>query len=67
MKRLGVGAARRFSVTTERTLVADLRTVMAPQCLVRARELATRMTTSAQSVARAADVLENFARLKRAG
>jgi len=67
MKRLGVGAARRFSVTTERSLVADLRTVMAPQCLARARELARRMTTSAQSVARAADVLEDFARLKRAG
>jgi len=48
-------------VTTERSLVADLRTVMAPQCLLRARELAPRMTTSAHSVARAADVLENFA------
>jgi len=67
MKRLGVGTARRFSVTTERSLVADLRTATAPQCLVRARELARRMTTSAQSIARAADVLENFARLKRAG
>jgi UDP:flavonoid glycosyltransferase YjiC (YdhE family) len=67
MKRLGVGTARRFSVTTERSLVADLRTATAPQCLVRARELARRMTTSEQSIARAADVLENFARLKRAG
>ena len=67
MNRLGVGTARRFSVTTERSLIADLRTATAPQCLVRARELARRMTTSAQSITRAADVLENFARLKRAG
>jgi len=67
VRRLGVGTARRFSVTTERSLMVDLRTVMAPQCLVRARELARRMTTSEQSVTRAADVLENFARLKRAG
>ncbi len=67
VKRLKVGTGRRFSTTTEKSLVADLRTVLAPQCLTRARELATRMTKPADSVATAADLLENFARLRRVG
>jgi UDP:flavonoid glycosyltransferase YjiC (YdhE family) len=65
VKRLGVGAGRRFSATTKESLVADLRTVLAPECLTRARELASRMTKPAESVAVAADLVENFARLKR--
>ena len=67
VKRLKVGTGRRFSATTEKSLVADLRTILAPQYLTRARELATRMTKPAESVAGAADLLENFARLKRVG
>jgi UDP:flavonoid glycosyltransferase YjiC (YdhE family) len=67
VKRLKVGTARRFSTTTEKSLVADLRTILAPQYATRAREIATRMTKSAESVAAAADLLENFARLRRAG
>jgi UDP:flavonoid glycosyltransferase YjiC (YdhE family) len=67
VKRLKVGTGRRFSATTEKSLVADLRTILAPQCLTRARELATRMTKPAESVATAADLVENFARLKRVG
>jgi UDP:flavonoid glycosyltransferase YjiC (YdhE family) len=67
VKRLKVGTGRRFSATTRETLVADLRTVLAPQCHTRARELAARMTSSAESVATAADLVENFARLKRVG
>jgi UDP:flavonoid glycosyltransferase YjiC (YdhE family) len=67
VKRLKVGAGRRFSATTEKSLVADLRTILAPQYLTRARELATRMTKPAESVATAADLVENFARLKRVG
>ncbi|WP_203804477.1 glycosyltransferase [Mycobacterium heckeshornense] len=65
VKRLKVGTARRFSCTTRETLVADLRTILAPQYLDRAREIATRMRKPAESVAAAADVMENFAR--RAG
>ena len=53
--------------TTEKSLVADLRTILAPQYVARAREIATRMTKPAESVAAAADLLENFARLKRVG
>ncbi|MEY8016630.1 glycosyltransferase [Mycobacterium servetii] len=67
VKRLKVGTGRRFSATTEESLVADLRTVLAPQCLTRARELAARMTKAADSVATTADLVENFARLKRVG
>ena len=65
VKRLKVGTARRFSTTTEKSLVADLRRILAPQYVARAREIATRMTRPAESVAAAADLLENFARLRR--
>lgn len=65
VKRLKVGTTRRFSATTRETLVADLRTILAPQYLSRAREIATQMTTPAQSVAATVDLLENFARLRR--
>lgn len=67
VKRLKVGTARRFSTATEKTLVADLRTILAPQYAARAREIATRMTKPAQSVAAAADFVEDFARRERAG
>jgi UDP:flavonoid glycosyltransferase YjiC (YdhE family) len=67
VKRLKVGTARRFSTTTEKSLVADLRTILAPQYATRAREIATRMTKSTESVATAADLLETFARLRRVG
>ncbi len=67
VKRLKVGTARRFSTATEKSLVADLRRILAPQYATRAREIATRMTRPAESVAAAADLLENFARLERVG
>ena len=62
VKRLKVGTAQCFSTTTTESLVADLRTILAPQYVTRARELATRMTKPAESVSRAADIVENFAR-----
>jgi UDP:flavonoid glycosyltransferase YjiC (YdhE family) len=67
VKRLKVGTARRFASTTRESLVADLRTILAPHCVARAREIATRMTKPADSVAAAADLLEDFARLRRVG
>jgi UDP:flavonoid glycosyltransferase YjiC (YdhE family) len=67
VKRLKVGTARRFSTTTQESLVADLGIVLAPQCVARARRIATRMTKSTESVATAADLVENFARLRRVG
>ncbi|MCV7398958.1 glycosyltransferase [Mycobacterium fragae] len=67
VKRLKVGIARRFSTTTQESLVADLRTILAPQYMTRAREIASRITKPAESVAAAADLVENFARLRRVG
>jgi UDP:flavonoid glycosyltransferase YjiC (YdhE family) len=62
LKRLKVGTSRRFTATTRESLVADLRRILAPQYVTRARELATRMTTPAESVDRAVDLVEDFAR-----
>ena len=67
VKRLKVGTARRFADLTRDSLVADLRTILAPQYAVRAREIATRMAKPGESVTAAADLLENEARLKRGG
>ncbi|MEB4212261.1 glycosyltransferase [Mycobacterium sp. 94-17] len=67
VKRLKVGTARRFSATTRESLVADLRIILAPQYAARARENATQMTIPAESVCRAADLVEHFARLRRIG
>ena len=67
LKRLKVGSGRRFSTTTEKSLVKDLRRILAPQHLTRAREIATRMTEPAKSAAAAADLVEDFARLKGVG
>jgi UDP:flavonoid glycosyltransferase YjiC (YdhE family) len=64
LKRLKVGSARRFSTTTLESLVAELRTILDPQYRTRAREIATRMTKPAESVAAAADLVENFARVR---
>lgn len=61
LKRLKVGTARRFSATTRETLVADLRRILDPDYGVRAREIARHMTKPAESVIKAADVVEKFA------
>ncbi len=65
VKRLKVGTARRFSTVTEKSLVADLRRILAPEYVARAREIATRITSPAESAAAAADRVEDFARLPR--
>ncbi|OBK40982.1 glycosyl transferase family 1 [Mycobacterium sp. 1245111.1] len=67
VKRLKVGTARRFSSVTEKSLVADLRTILAPHYVARAREVAARMAKPAQSVAAAADRVEDYARLQQVG
>jgi UDP:flavonoid glycosyltransferase YjiC (YdhE family) len=62
IKRLRVGRARRFSSTTEKTLVNDLGAILDPRYQTRAREVAARMTKPAVSVSNAADHLEVFVR-----
>jgi UDP:flavonoid glycosyltransferase YjiC (YdhE family) len=66
VKRLKVGTARPFSATTRESLVGDLREILAPDYVARAREIATRMTTPAESATKTADLLENFARVPAA-
>ena len=65
VKKLKVGTARRLSSTTRESLVADLRTILAPSYQSRARDIATQMTKPAESVGNTADLVENFARLRR--
>ncbi|OBH35847.1 glycosyltransferase [Mycobacterium sp. E342] len=59
---LGVGAGRGFFDSTLDSLVADLRSILTPECAARAREVAAQMTKPAESVAMAADLLEGVAR-----
>jgi UDP:flavonoid glycosyltransferase YjiC (YdhE family) len=61
VKRLKVGTARRFSATTLESLVADLRTILAPQYAIRAREIVPRIIEPAEGVAAAADLVESLA------
>jgi UDP:flavonoid glycosyltransferase YjiC (YdhE family) len=65
VKVLKVGTARRFSGTTEKSLVADLRTILEPQYAARAREVAAQMTQPAESIATAADLVEKLAGVGR--
>jgi UDP:flavonoid glycosyltransferase YjiC (YdhE family) len=62
LKRLKVGSGRRFSTATQKSLVADLRRILAPQYIARAREIAPQMTKPPDNIATAADLMENFAR-----
>ncbi|OBK73781.1 glycosyltransferase [Mycobacterium sp. 1164985.4] len=67
VKRLGLGLGRRFSTITSDSLVADLRTILTPRYLSRAHEIAAQMSNPAQSVASAADLVENFVRMDSIG
>ncbi|MCV7171666.1 glycosyltransferase [Mycobacterium manitobense] len=58
VKRLGVGTAQRFSKVTTDSLREGLRATLTPRHAANARDFAARMTTPAQSVATAADLLE---------
>ncbi|MGY4711350.1 glycosyltransferase [Mycolicibacterium sp. CBM1] len=64
LKRLKVGVGRRFSTATQKSLVKDLRRILAPEYAARAAEIAPRMTTRAGSVIAAADRVEEFARAR---
>ena len=65
VEQLKVGSARRFSATTQESLVADLRSILTPQYLTRAREVAAQMTKPAESLSSAADLLEDTVRQRR--
>lgn len=61
IEQLKVGSAHRFSETTRESLVADLRSILTPQCVARAREVSGQMTKAAESLTSAADLLEDAA------
>ncbi|HTZ16774.1 MAG TPA: glycosyltransferase [Mycobacterium sp.] len=67
LKRLKVGRGRRFSTTSQKSLVADLRRLLTPEYFANAREIATHITEPAKSAAATADLLEEFARFNRVG
>jgi UDP:flavonoid glycosyltransferase YjiC (YdhE family) len=60
-RRLKVGTHRRFSNTTQESLVEDLRRILQPEYAIRARELAGRMTETSESITKAAHLVEHFA------
>jgi UDP:flavonoid glycosyltransferase YjiC (YdhE family) len=62
VSQLGVGIGRRFFEATLESLVADLRSILTPQCVTRTREVADQMKTAAESAATAADLLEDAVR-----
>ncbi|OYN75031.1 glycosyltransferase [Mycolicibacterium sphagni] len=64
IKRLKVGTSRRFSRTTAKSLVADLRQILTPQYADRARQVAAQMTKPAEGAAAAADLVETFANVR---
>jgi len=65
--RLKVGSGRAFSASNLGSLLADLRSILNPQCVARAREVAAQVTKPAASAARAADLLEDASSLRRVG
>jgi UDP:flavonoid glycosyltransferase YjiC (YdhE family) len=65
--RLKVGSGRAFSASNLGSLIADLRSILNPQCITRAREIGAQMTRPAVSAASAADLLEDAGRLRRVG
>jgi vancomycin aglycone glucosyltransferase len=62
VERLKVGLGRAFSASNLGSLVADLRSVLDPQCVAQTREVAAQMTKPAVSAANAADLLEDAGR-----
>jgi UDP:flavonoid glycosyltransferase YjiC (YdhE family) len=66
VKRLKVGSAKRLSNVSRESLVTKLREILAPQYVARAREIAPRMTKASVAVTKAADLLEDNARHRRA-
>lgn len=63
--KLGIGRARRFSTVTCGSLNEDLRAVLKPETIRRAREIAHRMIPAVNSTASAAGLLEKAADVQR--
>jgi UDP:flavonoid glycosyltransferase YjiC (YdhE family) len=66
VKRLKVGSAKRLLNVSRKSLVEQLRKILAPDYEARSREIAPRMTSPSVAAAKAADLLEGHGRLRRA-
>jgi UDP:flavonoid glycosyltransferase YjiC (YdhE family) len=64
VKELKVGSAKRLTHITRRSLVRQLRKILAPDYAARAVEIAPRMAEPAAAVATAADLLEHTVRVR---
>ena len=62
VERLKVGAYGRFSKMTTESLRTGLQSVLTQECVGRAREVATQLTTPAVSASTTADLLEDAVR-----
>jgi vancomycin aglycone glucosyltransferase len=58
VQQLKIGSGRRFSDITEQSLVADLTSILAPEYLTRARNIAAEMISPHESASSAADFVE---------
>jgi UDP:flavonoid glycosyltransferase YjiC (YdhE family) len=67
VKRLGVGTSRRYSRASWKSLSVDLRAILTPKAVARAREIATRTIQPAESLSAAADLVEECARARYSG
>jgi UDP:flavonoid glycosyltransferase YjiC (YdhE family) len=65
VQRLNVGSGQEFRTTTLDSLVAELRGILTPEYTTRARAIAALLTTPAESITGAADLLEEAARAGR--
>ena len=59
VEQLKIGAAQRFASATEKSLTAELRSILTPECLNRARNIATQMVSPHESACCAADLVES--------
>ncbi|ORW91893.1 hypothetical protein AWB92_17130 [Mycobacterium sp. IEC1808] len=63
VKRLKVGSAKKLSTITRKSLVRQLRKILAPDYVARARQIAPQMSKPAVGVVTAADLLEQTVRV----
>jgi UDP:flavonoid glycosyltransferase YjiC (YdhE family) len=62
VEQLKIGSARRFPDVTEESLVTDLKSILAPEYLAQARNIANEMLSPHESASSAADLVEAAAR-----
>jgi UDP:flavonoid glycosyltransferase YjiC (YdhE family) len=64
VQRLKVGSAKRFAHITRKSLLREVRAILAPDYAARARDISTQMSDPTIAVGTAADLLEQTARVR---